>query len=349
MPLNPSPSNSCRFEGCTLTGALSVTTSVRDSVSVVHGPAGCAHHNFSLLHTTGLDNDSIVFPRIVSSGMLDTEIVFGGEEALERAIRAAISQDASAVYVLSTCIAETIGDDVAAVCNKDRGVPVIPVPTAGFLGGSFQSGVNNALTAIAGTAPRSSGGVRPRLVNIIGEKNLEYEVEENYAEVVRLLSLLGLDVNLRFVHNIRVDEIARLGSASLNILRDEGMGTVGQELSCKFGTPSVAAFPAGLSGTLRFLAMAAEACGADPAEAVARERMSQESLLRDFTDIGGLTISPDPPIDGSLGDSIVHEITGLLNIAVALDGARVPMPLALPVGTTGIRRMLHRWRRAIHA
>ncbi|MDD4252108.1 MAG: oxidoreductase, partial [Methanoculleus horonobensis] len=48
MNSNPSPSNSSRFEGCTLTGALSVLTEVRDAVSVIHGPAGCTHHNFSL-------------------------------------------------------------------------------------------------------------------------------------------------------------------------------------------------------------------------------------------------------------------------------------------------------------
>jgi nitrogenase molybdenum-iron protein alpha/beta subunit len=350
MPSNPLLSNSCRFEGCTLTGALSVTTSVRDSISIVHGPSGCAHHNFSLLHTTGLDNDTIEFPRLVSSGMLDTEIVFGGDAALEQAIRAAVSDNAYVIYVLSTCIAETIGDDVAAICSKDWGVPVIPIPTAGFLGGSFQKGVNNALMAIAGTVPQRSGGKRvPGLVNIIGEKNLEYEVEENYQEVLRLLSLIGFEVNLRFVHRIRAGEIIRLGSASLNILRDEGMETVGRELSQRFGIPSVAAFPAGLSGTLRFLAAAARACEADPAEAVAQERIKQESLIRDFADIAGLTVSPDPSAQGFMACSVVSEITDLLGITVAPDGARVPMPLTPPVGTSGIERMLHRWRRAIHA
>ncbi|OPY38709.1 MAG: light-independent protochlorophyllide reductase subunit B [Methanoregula sp. PtaU1.Bin051] len=350
MPSNPSPSNSCRFEGCTLTGALSVTTSVCDSISVVHGPSGCAHHNFSLLHTTGIDNDRITFPRLVSSGMQDAEIVFGGEEALERAIRSAVSDNASVIYVLSTCIAETIGDDVKAVCSRDWGVPVIPIPTAGFLGGSFQKGVNNALLAVAGSAPISSQGVRlPGLVNIIGEKNLEFEVEENYREVVRLLSLLGLRVNLRFVHRIRADEIARLGSASFNILRDEDLGVIGEELSRRFGTPAVTSFPAGFSGTLKFLETAAGIYGADPAEAIAKERQVQEFLIRDFADIAGLAISADHLVDGSSCNLAVREITGLLDMEVVRDGARVPIPPVPPVGTTGIKRMLHRWRRAVHA
>jgi nitrogenase molybdenum-iron protein alpha/beta subunit len=349
MPLNPSHSNSSRFEGCTLTGALSVTTSVRDSVSVVHGPAGCAHHNFSLLHTTGLDNDRLAIPRIVSSGMLDAEIVFGGEDALKQAIRAAVSEDASAVYVLSTCIAETIGDDVAAVCSGDWGVPVIPVPTAGFLGGSFQKGVNNALIAIARTVQPVECGTCVRRVNIIGEKNLEYEVEENYAEVERLLALLGISVNIRFIHNLAAEDIARLHSASLNILRDESLGPVGREIAQEQGMPSLSAFPAGLASTIRFLGMTAEACGTDPAPAVARERALQASLINDFRDIAGSHICPEQPFDGSYGEAVIREVAGILSMKVGPGGTRVPLPPAPPVGTAGVRRMLHRWRRALNA
>jgi len=137
MSSNPSPSNSSRFEGCTLTGALSVLTEVRDAVSVIHGPAGCTHHNFSLLHATLLSNDRLEVPRLLSTRLTENGIIFGGEEALETTLARALSLSPASVFVLSTCIVETIGDDVAAVCAKDRGIPVIAVPTAGFLGGVF--------------------------------------------------------------------------------------------------------------------------------------------------------------------------------------------------------------------
>jgi len=67
MNSNPSPLNSSRFEGCTLTGALSVLTEVRDAVCIIHGPAGCAHHNFSLLHATLFSNDRLEVPRLLST------------------------------------------------------------------------------------------------------------------------------------------------------------------------------------------------------------------------------------------------------------------------------------------
>jgi nitrogenase molybdenum-iron protein alpha/beta subunit len=221
MNLKVSPTLLSRTGGCTLTGALSVTTQVRDAVSIIHGPKGCAHHNFSLFHATGLDNERVAVPDLVSSSLTESDIVFGGEEALSRTIRSVTGRDVAAVFVLSTCIVETIGDDVDAVCGRGYPVPVIHLPTAGFLGGNFQDGVNKALIALAGLAEPVPAG---RTVNIIGEKNLEFEVEENYAEIVRLLTLLGLPGGLRFVHDITLNEISGLGSAQLNILRDPPAG-----------------------------------------------------------------------------------------------------------------------------
>ena len=55
MTSNPLPWISSRLEGCTLTGALSVTTEVTDGVTIIHGPAGCSQHNASLLLATLLD------------------------------------------------------------------------------------------------------------------------------------------------------------------------------------------------------------------------------------------------------------------------------------------------------
>ena len=115
---------------------------------------------------------------------------------------------------------------------------------AGFLGGSFQTGVNNALVALAGLAEPATGNGR---VNIIGEKNLEYEVDENFAEVSRLLTLLGLSVNVRFVHDVTTRQIASLGAAWLNVLRDPSLIPVGEHLRERFGTPYIPGYPVGIS------------------------------------------------------------------------------------------------------
>ena len=93
MNLKPSPTHTSRSGGCTLTGALSVTTQVRDAASIIHGPRGCAHHNFSLFHATLLDNEQAALPDLVSSALDESDIIFGGEDALARSIRSVCERD----------------------------------------------------------------------------------------------------------------------------------------------------------------------------------------------------------------------------------------------------------------
>ena len=348
MPLKPSPSNLCRSGGCTLTGALSVTTHVRDAVTVVHGPKGCSHHNFSLLHATSLGNDALICPNLVSTGLMETEIIFGGEQALDRTLDSVLRYNPGAIFVLSTCIVDTIGDDVGMVCGKVRGVPVIPVPTAGFLGGTFQNGVNNALIALAGMAAPGTKN-ESRTVNIIGEKNLEYEVRENYGEVSRLLSEIGVSVNTRFVHDIPSEQIARLGEARLNILRDPALIPVGKYLKNRLGIPYIPSFPFGISGTFTFLKTVADACGVKCRDAVDAERALQVATLADFSDLAGSTISLENALVDQDCIRTMRKLARALNLKIKKTGKQVPLPATPPVGVAGMRRMLHRWRRAIHA
>ena len=346
MTSNPLPLNLSRYGGCTLTGALSVTTQVRDTITIVHGPKGCTHHNFSLLHATGSDNDRVTMPDLISTGLSESDIIFGGEGALERTLDAVVKRHVDAVFVLSTCIVDTIGDDVAAICRRDRGVPVLPVPSGGFLGGTFQNGVNNALTAIADTAKPC---IKDWCVNIIGEKNLEYEVEENCAEVTRLLTALGISVNIRFLRDCSMDDIARLGAARLNILRDDDLCTVGERLHQRFATPFIPSFPVGLAGTIGFLESVADSFGVKYLRAVREEKALQEEILAEFNDITGTSITFDPAHTESDTLRLASEVADRIGITLHRDGCRVPLEISPPVGTTGIRRMLHRWRRAIHA
>lgn len=346
MNLKPSPTHTSRSGGCTLTGALSVTTQVRDAASIIHGPKGCAHHNFSLFHATLLGNGLASLPDLVSSALGESDIIFGGEDALARSIQSVCERDVKAVFVLSTCIVATIGDDVEEVSCRDWPVPVIPIPTAGFFGGVFQDGVNNALIALADLPEPSP--VCP-CVNIIGEKNLEYEVEENYAEVVRLLTLLGLPVGIRFVHDLSLDDLTALGAPQLNILRDPSLVPVGDHLRQRFGTPYVPSFPTGLSDTLAFLDSVAEACGVDARRATGIERALQAEVLADFADIGDAQGIFCGPVADPESSRAAREAADALHIRVSGNEKAHCLPVHPVVGTSGVRRMLHRWRRAIHA
>jgi nitrogenase molybdenum-iron protein alpha/beta subunit len=346
MTLSPLPTNSSRAGGCTLTGALSVTPHVRNTVTVIHGPRGCSHHNFSLLHATAFDNDQVAVPALISTGLGETEIIYGGEEALARAISSAADRDFCAIFVLSTCIVDTIGDDVVEVCNREYGLPVIPIPSSGFLGGTFQNGVNNALIAIAAMAEPCTKNTG---VNIIGEMNLEYEVEENYREISRLLSSLGIQVNCRFIHDLPFERIRSLGAAQLNILRHPALCPVGAYLEQHFGTPFVCSFPLGFEKTLSFLESVAGACGIDGNLAVERERSLQEKIIDNFGDLSGSTATFDPSPADPESIRVAGEAADVLHINIGKQGTGNPVPVNPTTGTAGMRRMLHRWRRSLHA
>lgn len=347
MTSNPLPANSSRLGGCTLTGAISVTSHLHDTVTVVHGPKGCSHHNVSLLHASWLDNDHALLPSLISTGLSEKEVIFGGEDALRKVIGSAAGREGvRAVVVLSTCVVGTIGDDVSAICAEEYGVPVVFIPSAGFLGGTFQDGMNNALIALAGT----TGPCRKeRSVNIIGEMNLEFEVEENYREIERLLSLLHLPVNLRFVHTLGWDQIARLGAANLNILRSPALVPVGEYLKNRFGTPYIASFPHGLSATLSFIREVAAFCGTDGQAALREECLRQEEMLGQFSDLRRVPVSLDRTHSGEEELLAAEELAAALDLVMGTPGTCARLPVGAAVGTLGTKRLLHRWRRAAHA
>jgi nitrogenase molybdenum-iron protein alpha/beta subunit len=352
MTSNPLPWSTSRLEGCTLTGALSVTTEVRDGVTILHGPAGCAQHNASLIHATLLDRDTPHLLRILSSDLDEPGVIFGGEGALAACIREASREDPRVIFVLSTCVVQTIGDDVGAVCGRDWGVPVIPVPGAGFLGGGFQDGMRNALISLGEQARAGGtcgeGGSPDGGITLVGEKNLEADVDENFAEVSRLLALLGVRPGLRFVRGMEWPSLGGLARGRLNILREPELRPVGDRLARRFGTPYLESFPVGLSGSLRFLEEVAGILGTDPSVALEEERGRQEEALARFDDLRGgrIRLSPTP---SGMPEPFAAELSASLGLLIADDGVPLPLPSPLPIGTAGLVRLLHRWRRALHA
>jgi nitrogenase molybdenum-iron protein alpha/beta subunit len=219
MNSKTSLSNTCRYGGCTLTGALAVTAFVPDGISIIHGPSGCAHHHVSLLHSTLMQYEILPMPRIMTTGLGEREVIFGGEESLEETIAAAIERSPNAVFVISTCVTGTIGDDTEGICRREWSIPVIPIDCAGFLGGTFSDGFSRALTSLSTLI--DEGSAEGEGVNIVGERNLEVEVEENFCEVYRILK--ALDIPIGPAGSCRL--IRRLGGMfgrdTMDVIREE--------------------------------------------------------------------------------------------------------------------------------
>jgi hypothetical protein len=156
-------------------------------------------------------------------------------------------------------------------------------------------------------------------------------------------------VNVRFVHDITTDRIASLGAARLNVLRAPSLIPVGEALKERFGTPYIPSYPVGISGTVAFLESVAETCGTGCRRALEQERMLRQETLDDFADLAGAGVSFDPRAPDPEGSRVAQDIAQALRLDVTSSGCPVPVPVTPPVGITGVRRLLHRWRRALHA
>ena len=282
-----------RLGGCALGGSLAVTSFIRDGITIIHSPQGCAHQMFSAYHAMAADSDTFSIPKVIVSNITNREVIFGGEEALLEALDRADAKNPALISVVTSCVPETIGDDVEGVCASHAAADkIVYVPASGFLGGSSQDGENIALISISKRVSPSE--IVPRTAVIIGEKNLESEVEENYAEVCRLLSRLGISVSLRFCRNISAADIIKLGTADFFIIRDERVEEAGRTIAENFGRPYVSSFPSGLSGCVRFIREAGLACGISEAEiedAVSAEEAYQAEQLSIFKELSGMKVS----------------------------------------------------------
>ena len=78
------------------------------------------------------------------------EIVHGGEDTLARTIRQASELPISALFVISACGPEIVGDDIVAVCEDlqpEMRFPLIPISSPGFRGSQYD-GIDIALDTI---------------------------------------------------------------------------------------------------------------------------------------------------------------------------------------------------------
>lgn len=356
--------NISRLEGCTVIGALTVTSFVTDAATIVHGPAGCAHQSASMIQSAMLYNECYDIPEIFTSDMSEEEIIFGGEERLKETIREIIADGRyRAIFVIGTCISDTIGDDIETVCRNasaEYNIPIIPIDASGFLGGSFEKGFISAIRGVTELIPprrtkaetqEAPAEPEPKTVNIIAEKNLEYEVDENFAEIKRLLSLLGADVNTRIARRTTVADIARFNNAALNIIRDDPTGAISAHIKSVSDIPVIGAFPTGLSGTIEFLKDAGRLMNLDEAvidAAVSSELKNQEEMLKRFADLKGKKVSFDLFGFQKSDSAFLDEIAERAGLKIDVDGPAIMIPFYTPIGTAGVKQMLVQWRRFIN-
>lgn len=165
VPSFVSTRNACKL--CAPLGASLVFRGIEGCVPLIHGSQGCATYirRYVISHfKEPID--------IASSNFSETTAIFGGAENLRKALNNVTSQyRPRAIGIASTCLSETIGDDVASCINqyksamKEKEIPVLIHASTPSYRGTHMEGYHEAV--LATVKALAGGGVKTDKLNIM--------------------------------------------------------------------------------------------------------------------------------------------------------------------------------------
>ncbi|HUL61760.1 MAG TPA: nitrogenase component 1, partial [Methanocella sp.] len=129
---------------CAFNGAAQVALGVAGSALLAHSPQGC---EYLVNQAFAWQECDYMQTMTMCTKLCVDEIVHGGEELLARTIREARGLPVQALFVISACGPEIVGDDIIAVCEDlqpEVRFRLVPVPSPGFKGSQYD-GIDLAL------------------------------------------------------------------------------------------------------------------------------------------------------------------------------------------------------------
>ncbi|MDR3149731.1 MAG: nitrogenase component I subunit alpha [Oscillospiraceae bacterium] len=229
--------------GCCYAGCKGVVVGpLKDVCVITHGPIGCGFYSWGTRRNKAkLDNNSDgknFIPYCFSTDMQESDIVFGGEKKLEKAIDEAMEIfKPTTIMICSTCPIGLIGDDVQAVARRAEekyGIRAIGYSCEGYKGVSQSAGhhiANNGLMRyIIGT-----GDKEPETkfsVNILGE----YNIGGDGWEEARILKRCGIEVVSIFTGDGSVEALSNSHLAQLNLVMcHRSINYIAEMMKTKYG------------------------------------------------------------------------------------------------------------------
>lgn len=130
--------NPCKM--CMPMGSVSAFYGIRRCMTMLHGSQGCS--TYIRRHMATHYNEPV---DIASSSLTEQGTVFGGEANLIKGLKNLIAlYDPDVIGVATTCLAETIGEDIPRIindfysANPDCHAKIIPVSSAGYSGTQYE-------------------------------------------------------------------------------------------------------------------------------------------------------------------------------------------------------------------
>ena len=233
------------MDGGRFFGAFRACSGITDAVVLNHVPVGC---NWGV----GMFNNISSQPDIrhACTVVHEREIVFGGEEALKRALRLADkTYDAPLLVVISGDVPSIIGDDVQSVIDSlSLKKDVLWLEAAGYKG-SMRNGYEDALLKLGSLMKECN--VKKRSVNLIGLCPDDFKVHADLKEIKRIIEALGIGVNST-ISMCSLEEFCAAPAAELNVVMGQG-AKLAKYMKNEFGVPYIEVdYPYGLEGSMKF-------------------------------------------------------------------------------------------------
>ncbi len=253
--------------------ALRLLSGIRNSVVILHTPAGCAAAG--LWHRL-----SPVGARLLVTNLDQKDTIMGADHKLRKAVTSAFcAYRPDVLFVVAGPVSAINNDDIQSVVvelSDELELPVIPVFTTGFASRSAVTGYDIALHAIvkhlAGTDRQGEG--RNQTVNLLSVT----EGEADRFEAVRILSALGVEINLLPAGAFDGDFSIATGARVSLPLDQDAANYLGAALEREYGVPYLdLPKPVGLRATGNWLVAAGAALGAE--EAAWRFHEQQSAMI----------------------------------------------------------------------
>ena len=279
--------NPCHM--CMPMGAILPFKGIERSVVLIHGSQGCA--TYMRRHIAEHYNEPI---DVGSSSLNEKGTIYGGENNLKQGLDNLIKlYQPGLIGVLTTCLAETIGEDidrVAADYLLERGLanlPIVTVPTPGY-GDSHAEGYWFAVKRVIACLARKTE--KHRKINVIVPNLSPADIRE----IKRILGLMQVDYTLLSDFSETLDrpfarpykKIPDGGTRLADIIRMPGAPATiqfgitaadsispGKYLETEFGVPLYnLPIPMGVAATHSFIGVLMKITGNPVPEVLERER-----------------------------------------------------------------------------
>lgn len=218
---------------CPLLGAMLTVKEIEDSVMLVVGPDECGLYTKMATSTGGMKPKGC---EIFSVVLEQHDVTFGCQEKLDEAIEELMDEySPKAVYLVTTCVVEVIGDDIESMAesySERYGLPFIVVHAENFKTDDHLPGIEHTLDVSFEIMEKQEP---EDCVNVLGLRLGDFEK----TEVFKVLTKIGTKTHMNLPGKTTVDVIRTAPKAKCNLVVHPVGLPLAKEMEKRFGIPYV--------------------------------------------------------------------------------------------------------------